>query len=163
MKGSNVWKCNNKQKEPIMITPVLRQIDYMIQMVEGALEKVCRYQKQLEKYSETTTSNQRRADVEAVLDELNEYASEFAQSGELPPCKDIRVLFGLWCRLDNWHDSLSEQKGDDYLAVLDEHNTYENPLGYLLQPRLQAEGYFPLQVIPKEKAADFLKTFESEL
>ncbi|HNQ42795.1 MAG TPA: hypothetical protein PKI59_00090 [Candidatus Cloacimonadota bacterium] len=146
-----------------MITPVLRRIDYMIQIVAEALEKVYRYQKQLEKYSETTTSDQRRADVEAVLDELNEYASEFARSGELPPCSDIQVLFGLWCRLDNWYDILTGLKEDDYLAVMDEHNTYENPLGYLLQPRLQAEGCFPLQVIPTEKAAEFLKTFESEL
>lgn len=146
-----------------MITPVLRRIDYMIQMVEGALEKVFRYQTQLGKYSEKTTSAQRRADVEAVLDELNEYASEFAKSGELPPCSDVRVLFGLWSRLDNWHDTLSAQKGDDYLAVMDEHNTFENPMCYLLQPRLQAGGYFPLQVIPKEKASAFQAAFESEL
>lgn len=146
-----------------MITPVLRRIDYMIQMVEGALEKVCRYQNKLEEYSERTTSDQRRSDVEAVLDELNEYASEFAKSGELPPCSDVRVLFGLWRRLDTWYDYLSGQKGDDYLAVMDEHNTFENPMCYLLQPRLQAEGYFPLQVIPKEKAAAFLAVFESEL
>ena len=146
-----------------MITPVLRRIDYMIQMVERALEKVYRYQKQLEKYSERTTSEQRRADVESVLDELNEYASEFATCGELPPYSDIRVLFGLWCRLDNWHNTLSVLKGDDYLAVMDEHNTFENPMCYLLQPRLNAEGYYRPHVIPKEKAAAFREAFESDL
>jgi len=146
-----------------MITPILWQIGNLIRMTEHALETVYCYQKKLEEYSMRTTSAQRRADVEAVLDELNAYATEFAQSGELKPCNDIRIIFGLWCRLDNWHDFLLGQNTVDYLAVIDEHNTYENPMDYLLQPRLQAEGYLRPVVITKEKAAGFLTTLGAEI
>lgn len=146
-----------------MIIPVIRNILMLVKEVEEALERVYRYQKQLKDYSARTTSTQRRADVEAVLDELNEYAVEFAKSGVLKPCSDIRVIFGLWSRLDTWHDFLRTQKQDDYLILMDEHNTYENGMAYLLQPRLIAEGQILPRVLPKERALDFLDTFANEL
>ena len=146
-----------------MIIPVIRNILMLVKEVEEALERVYRYQKQLEDYSARTTSTQRRADVEAVLDELNEYATEFAKSGKLKPCYDVRIIFGLWCRLDNWHDFLLEQKKEDYLALVDEHNTYENPMCYLLQPRLRAEHQNYPVVIQQEKADGFLATLGAEI
>lgn len=146
-----------------MITPVLRRIDYMIELVEGALEKVSRYEKQLEEYSGSTTAAERRSDVGEVLGELNEYGARFAKGGELPPCSDIRVIYGLWAWLYSWHEFLSGQKKDDYLATIDGDNTYENPMDYLLQARPQAEGLFPLQVIPKELAPGFLESMEREV
>lgn len=146
-----------------MKIPIMWQVGQLLRQVETALEMVCRYQAELEAYSARRSAAERRADVASVLDALNDYASEFGRSGELPACEDIRVMFGLWRRLDAWQDSLESWNGEDYLALMDEHNTYENPLCYLLQPRLQAEDPIPAVLIPRAQAGEFLAAFAGEL
>lgn len=146
-----------------MRKPIIWQVGSLRLMVEEALQMVYRYEKQLASYSGKTTPAQRRADVASVLDSLNDYAVQFAKSKVLPECDDIRVLFGLWVRLDTWHENLLSLKQDDYLTVMDEHNVYDNPMCYLLQPLLQAEDRVAPTVIPKEHAADFLASFAEGL
>lgn len=142
-----------------MVIPILYQVRNLRRSLEDALQIVYRYQEQLEQYSLNTTSEQRKADVESVLESLNELADSFAKSKVLPHGVDIRVIFGLWVRLDMWHDALLGYKQDDYLVVVDDRNIFENPMCFLLQPLSPGETLIPHVLIPKEKYADFLADF----
>lgn len=144
-----------------MIAPIIWQISHLRLILEHALKKVYRYQSQLQEYSESTTPMQRRSDVESVRDDLNVFASEFAASGALPSQPDVRVLFGLWSRLDAWHDYLSSQNQEDYMTVMNDHQVFGSPMAFLLQPIQHTDRLPEHRIIPVTGFADFLAAFAS--
>jgi hypothetical protein len=115
--------------------PLFRHISMVLPEINFWLQKVYRYHIELNAYSDRTDEATRITDVENSFFEINRYCLECADAQEVLPPKDVRLLYGLWRRLDEWENFLSQQKPDLYLVFPPDETPVESVIHYLLQPR----------------------------
>jgi hypothetical protein len=139
------------KERPMEQIPLFWSVKSVLTTIDESLKMVCRYDKQLMSYSESRSYHQRKADVDALVDEINQYSVLFADTMTLEPLPDIRVLFGFWHRLQHWYDLLDQCPDDHYLVCFDEHNHYKSPLHFVLQPVLVPESNIPVHILSYQK------------